>query len=132
MYLRCFCAFLLGGGLLGAAPPGDPDPKTLDRKVLLGYQGWFNCAGDGAPENNWRSWARGAPAAESLTIDMYPDLSELDKRELCAVPGMTIARQACIPVFSLERNDRDPSFSLDEGVRPRWSVGAAVRHEHRA
>ena len=71
-------------------PRGDPDPSTLDKKVLFGYQGWFNCAGDGAPENNWRSWSRGVPAAETLTVDMYPDLSEFDRADLCAVPGMTI------------------------------------------
>ena len=53
----------LACGLLARAAAGDPDAKTLDKKVLFGYQGWFNCAGDGAPENNWRSWARGAPAA---------------------------------------------------------------------
>lgn len=81
---------LLALGTALAAAPGDPDPKTLDKKVLLGYQGWFNCEGDGAPENNWRSWARGVPAADTLTIDMYPDLSEFDKKDLCEVPGMTI------------------------------------------
>ncbi len=83
-------ALLLACGAAFAAAPGDPDPSTLDKKVLFGYQGWFNCAGDGAPENNWRSWARGVPAAETLTVDMYPDLSEFDRDELCAVPGMTI------------------------------------------
>jgi hypothetical protein len=66
------------------------DATTLDGKVLLGYQGWFNCPGDGSPQNNWRSWSRGAPAADTLTIDLYPDLRELDADERCAVPGMTI------------------------------------------
>ena len=91
--MRChipFAALLLVCGAAFAAAPGDPDPSTLDKKVLFGYQGWFNCAGDGAPENGWRSWARGVPAAETLTVDMYPDLSEFDRDELCAVPGMTI------------------------------------------
>lgn len=67
------------------------DASTLQGKVLLGYQGWFNCATDGQPQKSWRSWARGgAPTPETLTIDMYPDLSEFDKDELCEVPGMTI------------------------------------------
>jgi hypothetical protein len=91
MQLRSSAGLLIACGLLAVAAAGDPDPKTLDKKVLLGYQGWFNCAGDGAPENNWRSWSRGAPAAGTLTIDMYPDLSEFKKDELCEVPGMTIA-----------------------------------------
>jgi hypothetical protein len=66
------------------------DPSTLNGKVLLGYQGWFNCPGDGSPHNNWRSWSRGVPAADTLTIDLYPDLHELDTDERCVVPGMTI------------------------------------------
>jgi hypothetical protein len=91
MLKRIFLVHLLTFGVLLAAAPGDPDPKTLDKKVLLGYQGWFNCAGDGAPENNWRSWARGVPSPENLTVDMYPDLSDFAAGDLCAVPGMTIA-----------------------------------------
>ncbi|MFB3826292.1 MAG: glycoside hydrolase family 71/99-like protein [Bryobacteraceae bacterium] len=81
--------FLLGAAALACAGAG-PDPSTLEGKVLLGYQGWFNCAGDGAPQNSWRSWARGAPAAETLTIDMYPDLTEFAPADLCALPGFTI------------------------------------------
>jgi hypothetical protein len=73
-----------------AAGPGNPDPSTLDGKVLLGYQGWFSCPGDGNPASNWRSWARGVPAPATLTIDMYPDLRELDADEKCPVPDMTI------------------------------------------
>jgi hypothetical protein len=66
------------------------DPSTLNGKVLLGYQGWFSCPGDGSPHNNWRSWSRGVPAANTLTVDLYPDLRELDPDERCAIPGMTI------------------------------------------
>ena len=66
------------------------DPSTLQGKVLLGYQGWFNCPGDGSPHNNWRSWSRGVPSADTLTVDVYPDLRELGADERCTVPGMTI------------------------------------------
>jgi len=66
------------------------DASTMDGKVLLGYQGWFNCPGDGSPQNNWRTWAKGVPSADTLTIDLYPDLSELDASERCLVPGMTV------------------------------------------
>jgi hypothetical protein len=65
------------------------DSSTLQNKVLLGYQGWFNCPDDGG-ENNWRSWARGTPAADTLTVDMYPDLRELDPDERCPVPNLTV------------------------------------------
>lgn len=73
------------------------DPATLEGKVLFGYQGWFNCPGDGSPEKSWRSWARGAPSPDTLTIDMYPDLSEFATADLCALPGFTIrGRQAYV------------------------------------
>jgi hypothetical protein len=90
--------------MLCVAAPGDPDPAMLDKKVLLGYQGWFNCAGDGAPEDNWRSWARGAPAPATLTIDMYPDLSEFRREDLCGVPGMTIAGKPAYLFSAWNRN----------------------------
>jgi hypothetical protein len=60
------------------------DPRTLDGKVLFGYQGWFDCG------SNWSHWSRGVPTAETLVIDMYPDTSEFDRADLCAVPGMTV------------------------------------------
>lgn len=66
------------------------DASTLEGKVLLGYQGWFSCPGDGSPHNNWRSWSRGVPSATTLTVDLYPDLRELGPDELCKIPGMTI------------------------------------------
>lgn len=86
-------AALLAAMLLAVpweAMAADADAKTLDGKVLFGYQGWFNCAGDGAPDNNWRSWARGIPSPDTLTIDMYPDLREFSKQDLCVLPGFSI------------------------------------------
>ncbi|MBL8241157.1 MAG: hypothetical protein JNM66_27290 [Bryobacterales bacterium] len=83
VFLTALCASL--------AAAGDPDPATLDKKVLLGYQGWFTCPADGS--GRWTHWARGVPAPETLTVEMYPDLSEFEKDELCEVPGMTIAGQ---------------------------------------
>ena len=41
------------------------DFATMDGKVLLGYQGWFNCPGDGDANRGWRTWARGTPSAET-------------------------------------------------------------------
>jgi hypothetical protein len=67
---------------------GPVDPSTLDNKVLIGYQGWFTCPADGT--QRWTHWSRGVPAADTLTIDLYPDLTELDPDERCEVPGMTI------------------------------------------
>jgi len=64
------------------------NPSTLINKVLLGYQGWFTCPEDGS--GRWTHWSRGVPSPETLTVDLYPDLTEFDRDELCEVPGMTI------------------------------------------
>lgn len=65
------------------------DPSTLNHKVLVGYQGWFTCPSDGS--GRWTHWSRGVPTADSLTIELYPDVSELDPDERCEIPGMTIS-----------------------------------------
>src|SRR3954452_22364075 len=80
------CALLVSAGYAADVV----DSSTLDGKVLFGYQGWFKCPDDGSPDKNLSHWSRGAPTAETLAIDMYPDLSEFDADERCAVPGMTI------------------------------------------
>ena len=64
------------------------DPSTLDGKVLIGYQGWFTCPDDGS--GRWTHWSRGVPSPTTLTVELFPDLRELDPDERCVVPGMTI------------------------------------------
>jgi hypothetical protein len=83
-----FTLVIFGVTLLRAADV--IDRSTLDRKVLIGYQGWFGCPGDGSPGNRWSHWSRGIPSAETLAIDLYPDLRELDADERCSLPGFTI------------------------------------------
>ena len=59
------------------------DTSTLNRKMLLGYQGWFACPGDGSPVNAWIHWFRNqTPTAANSTFDFWPDISELDPDEL--------------------------------------------------
>ena len=59
------------------------DTSTLTRKMLLGYQGWFACPGDGSPVNRWVHWFRSqTPTATNATFDFWPDISELDPDEL--------------------------------------------------
>jgi hypothetical protein len=81
----------LAGACAAQQPPARVDASTIEGKVLLGYQGWFDCPGNASPSARWRSWSRGAPTPETLTIDMYPDLSEFAAADLCALPGFTIA-----------------------------------------
>src|SRR5437879_6199964 len=84
--IRVASALIFCQAVLRAA--GGVDPSTLDNKVLVGYQGWFACPTDGS--QRWTHWSRGAPTPDTLTVELYPDLSELDPDERCEVPGMTI------------------------------------------
>ncbi|MCW2643545.1 MAG: hypothetical protein JWP76_5851, partial [Dactylosporangium sp.] len=45
---------------LAASAPGD-----VVGKVTVGYQGWFACAGDGAPINGWWHWSQNWSQAPS-------------------------------------------------------------------
>ncbi|MCA9187045.1 MAG: glycoside hydrolase family 71/99-like protein [Pirellulaceae bacterium] len=57
------------------------DVSTLTGKVMCGYQGWFSCPGDGA-NRGWYHWERGGRFEPgSCTIDLWPDVSELDRDE---------------------------------------------------
>lgn len=59
------------------------DTTTLAGKVMAGYQGWFNCEGDGAGLG-WTHWARhgGKPFAPgNVTVDLWPDMTEASPQE---------------------------------------------------
>ena len=58
------------------------DTTTLTGKVMCGYQGWFNCEGDGAGRG-WNHWtkSRGSLAPGNAKIDLWPDVSELGPDE---------------------------------------------------
>jgi hypothetical protein len=64
----------------GDSEPG-VDVTTLNGKVMCGYQGWFTCPGDGSGRRwyHWRKGHRFEPGA--CTIDLWPDVSELDSDE---------------------------------------------------
>ena len=68
------------------AAPNNPhivDATTLTGKVMCGDQGWFNAAGDGAGRG-YHHWARSGnrqPCPETITFDLWPDLSELPEEE---------------------------------------------------
>lgn len=66
------------------------DAKTLTHKVLCGYQGWFRCAGDGTNEG-WLHWSRNQNRVmtDSLTVEMWPEMSEYGENEKYPVPDFT-------------------------------------------
>jgi hypothetical protein len=59
------------------------DAATMTGKLLMGYQGWFGCPGDGSASSGWIHWFRSQnPVAADATVDFWPDVSELDSDEL--------------------------------------------------
>jgi hypothetical protein len=76
------------------------DAGTMEHKLLMGYQGWFACTGDGSPINGWSHWFRGNRSeAGNVTVDFWPDISELDKDELFAT-RMTLPDGSPARVYS--------------------------------
>ena len=64
----------------GAAvkPAGSPVGDVVG-KITVGYQGWFACAGDGAPINAWWHWSNNwsqPPSPGNNVIKAWPDMRE--------------------------------------------------------
>lgn len=46
-------------------------------KLVVGYQGWFACQGDGSPRNTWVHWSAGTqPSPGNQKFELYPDVRE--------------------------------------------------------
>src|SRR5437773_2930023 len=81
-----FLALTACGNCFGA----DIDATTLHHKVLCGYQGWFRCPGDPAG-GGFGHWSRNGReiTPDSITFEMWPDMSEYGEDEKYAAPGFT-------------------------------------------
>ncbi len=76
------------------------DAGTMNHKLLMGYQGWFACPGDGSQVNGWVHWfRRNDPTAANATVDFWPDISELDADELFAT-HLTLPDGSAAKVYS--------------------------------
>jgi hypothetical protein len=101
---RHWICVLLGIVLISASHPlafaDDIDATTLHKKVLTGYQGWFRCPGDGG--KIWKHWSRNGQriAPETLTFEMWPDLSDFTEAEKYPAPGFTHADGSPAHLFS--------------------------------
>lgn len=61
-----------------------PEASSLDGKILVGYQGWFNCEGDGS-KLGWTHWTkdfRKKLGPNNVAVDLWPDVSEFGANEL--------------------------------------------------
>jgi hypothetical protein len=76
------------------------DTSTLVGKIMCGYQGWFNCEGDGAGRG-WVHWTKrgGGLKPGNAKVDLWPDVSELAPDERFAT-GFTNAQGHAAEVFS--------------------------------
>jgi hypothetical protein len=69
----------------GVSVPG-VDTSTLNGKVMCGYQGWFTAPEDGS-QRGWTHYSRrGRFEPGYCSIDLWPDVSELDDDEKFATP----------------------------------------------
>ena len=75
---------------IALAEDGVADATTMRGKVFCGYQGWFRCPGDGT-NDGWKHWSRSSRriAPDTLTFEMWPDLSDYGDDERFAAPGFT-------------------------------------------
>ena len=66
------------------------DATSLRGKVVCGYQGWFRCPGDTA-NLGWVHWSRNRRhiTPQSLTFEMWPEMSEYGPGERFPAPGFT-------------------------------------------
>jgi len=79
---------------------GMVDPSTLTGKLLMGYQGWFACPGDGSALNRWVHWfGNNTPPADNAHFDFWPDTSELDADELVST-SMTYSNGSPAQLYS--------------------------------
>ncbi len=106
------------------------DATTLHQKVLCGYQGWFRCPGDGGGE--WIHWSRSSStiAPDTLTFEMWPDMSEYTNQY--PAPGFTYPNGFQAYLFSSQDPqtvDQHFDWMLDYGIDgvfvQRFVVGVA-------
>ncbi|THH23249.1 hypothetical protein EUX98_g7929 [Antrodiella citrinella] len=86
------------------------DPRTIQDKFLVGYQGWFTCPGDGKPldpyHHGWLHWfTYPIPDGGRPNTDLWPDVSEYSPSELFPAPGLKLATGEQTYLFS-SRNAR--------------------------
>jgi len=106
------------------------DPTTLNNKIVAGYQGWFSCPGDGG--NQFIHWSRSTTdiGPGLYTVDLWPEVSELDIDELFPCPHVTLQNSSMGQLFSshtlktVERHFKwMKEFGIDGAFVQRFVVG---------
>ncbi|WP_010136376.1 glycoside hydrolase family 71/99-like protein [Ochrovirga pacifica] len=75
--------------------------QDLLNHVHTGYQGWFTAKGDNSGLDKWVHWGRGKKelSSEHLTVDMFPDLREYNKKNLYST-SLTYSNGDTVKLFS--------------------------------
>ncbi|MEV5750715.1 hypothetical protein AB0L00_23075 [Actinoallomurus sp. NPDC052308] len=77
-----------------ASGPGD-----VVGKITVGYQGWFACAGDGAPINGWWHWSQNwsqPPSTSNNVIKAWPDMREYSRTYKTNYPNLNNGQPATL------------------------------------
>ncbi len=101
-----------------------PDPSTLRGKILCGYQGWFRCPGDPA-DMGWVHWSRDSKhlAPETLSFEMWPDVTDLPAAALYPALGFTDAQGKPCSLYTADNADlvlRHFQWMKDTGIDGVW------------
>jgi hypothetical protein len=110
--------------IAGKAQTEDLDATSLRGKVMCGYQGWFRCPGDAANLGwvHWsRDWRRIAP--ETLTFEMWPDMTDYGLKERFPAPGFTYPSGHPADLFSSDNPatvQRHFTWMRDYGLDGAW------------
>uniref|UniRef100_D8Q9L4 Xylosidase/arabinosidase n=1 Tax=Schizophyllum commune (strain H4-8 / FGSC 9210) TaxID=578458 RepID=D8Q9L4_SCHCM len=80
-------------------------PGTIKDKFMVGYQGWFTCAGDGEPvhrgHHGWLHWFNyPIPHGGRPNTDLWPEVSEYSPEELYPAPGLHFSNGEQAKLFS--------------------------------
>ncbi|KIY43969.1 hypothetical protein FISHEDRAFT_22785, partial [Fistulina hepatica ATCC 64428] len=101
------------------------NPNTIHNKFLVGYQGWFTCAGDGKPldprHHGWIHWFNAPLNCEGSrpNTDLWPDVSAYSPSELYPTPSLNLPSGEPARLFS-SRNpqsvQRHFQWMADHGI----------------
>jgi len=109
---------------LAAADEQEIDATTIHGKTLCGYQGWFRCPGDEL-NTGWVHWSRESKriAPDTLTFEMWPDMSEYRSAARCGVEGFTYPDGKPAELYSSEGREvvlRHFSWMAEYGLHGVW------------
>ncbi len=102
----------------------DVDATSLRGKVMCGYQGWFRCPGDAA-DLGWVHWSRDQRriAPETLSFEMWPDMTDYSPKERFLAPGFTHPDGRQAELFSSDNRAtvlRHLTWMRDYGLDGAW------------